>query len=153
MIDPPCKHDPLKIIKNGLRHNKTGDVQKYICTVCFKKFSFGPQKQKLLNKEILVFILKEFGNGVSSRKIAKLCKERFNITTSYSSILNWVHKDPSMFDRSPYQENLIKLQRLKLDSRIMRTRIKIKIIEKKIEEEKNKLAKLQNDYNKINTQT
>jgi len=148
MIKPPCNHDPLKAIKNGIRRNKNANVQRYMCTICFTKFSFGQQKLKFLNPKILIFVISEFKKGKSFRKIANLCKKEFSIKVSHNSIRNWLRKDPTMFDYSPYHEKLVKLQKEKLNIKIQRLRKKIEKATNRLLIDQKRLALLQEFYSK-----
>lgn len=120
MIEPPCKHDPLKTIKHGIRYNKNNQVQKYMCTQCFKKFSFGVNKKKILTKGLLEFCVTKYSKGVSLRRIEKLVMKKFHIKINHGSILKWVNIETDLFKISPYHKKLLLFEKQKAEAKIKR---------------------------------
>jgi len=120
MIKPPCSHDPLKTIKYGIRYNKNSQVQKYICTQCFKKFSFGVQKKKILTKGLLDFCITKYSKGVSLRTIEKLVLKKFKVKVTHGTILHWMNLETDIFKPSPFHKKLILFEKQKIEAKIKR---------------------------------
>jgi len=86
-----CKSQ--SIIKCGIRHNKSGDIQRYRCKECNHKFivNIGFEKSRANPKAVTV-ALDLYFKGVSLRKVCDHLKQFHNIVVTHVSILNWMSK-------------------------------------------------------------
>jgi transposase-like protein len=86
-----CKSE--SIIKCGIRHNKSGNIQRYKCKSCDHKFivNIGFERSRANSKAVTV-CLDLFCKGLSLRKICDHLKQFHNITVSHVSIINWIRK-------------------------------------------------------------
>ena len=88
-----CKHcHSDKIRKEGVRHNKSGDVQLMKCTACGKRFSanFGFRYRRY-SPAIVSEALHLFYSGMSSRAVADAFEAR-DIDVDGSTIRRWVER-------------------------------------------------------------
>jgi transposase-like protein len=87
------KCESESIIKCGIRHNKSGDIQRYRCKECNHKFivNIGFEKSRANPKAVTV-ALDLYFKGVSLRKVCDHLKQFHNIRVTHVSILNWIGK-------------------------------------------------------------
>jgi transposase-like protein len=99
-----CKSE--SIIKCGIRHNKSGDIQRYRCKECGHKFivNIGFEKSRANPKAVTV-ALDLFFKKVSLRLICDHLKQFHNITVTHVSILNWIRKFVDTV--KPYVDSII----------------------------------------------
>lgn len=88
-----CKCGSMQVIKIGMRHNKSGNIQVYKCKECNKKWSdnLGFAKNKI-NSKVITVALDLYFKGVSLRKVKEHVKLFYGISISHVAILNWIHK-------------------------------------------------------------
>ncbi len=81
------------IIKCGIRHNKSGDIQRYRCKLCNHKFivNIGFERSRANPKAVTV-ALDLYFKGVSLRKVCDHLKQFHNISVTHVSIINWITK-------------------------------------------------------------
>jgi transposase-like protein len=81
------------VIKLGLRHNKRGDVQKFMCKECGHYYSDneGFEFAKVTPKAITI-ALDLFFKGVSLRKICDHLKQFEGIEVTHPAVLKWIRK-------------------------------------------------------------
>jgi transposase-like protein/predicted nucleic acid-binding Zn finger protein len=101
-----CKCGSVNIIKIGIRHNKSGDVQVYMCKECKKKWSdnLGFAYNKI-NSKIVTVSLDLYFKGVSLRKVKEHVKLFYGIDISHRSVLNWVQRFGEVV--GPYVDSLV----------------------------------------------
>ncbi len=104
--DLVCKCGSLNIIKIGIRHNKSGEMQVYKCKECNKKWSdnLGFAKNRIDSK-IITISLDLYFKGVSLRKVKEHVKLFYGISISHVSILKWIHKFGEVV--APFVDSLI----------------------------------------------
>jgi len=85
-----CKSTNIK--KFGVRHNKCGDIQRYICRYCNKTFSLniGFEKMKHDPKGITTAMQLYF-SGESLRNTAKSLK-LIGVDVTHQTVYNWIKK-------------------------------------------------------------
>ena len=88
-----CKCGSMEIIKIGIRHNKSGNIQRFKCKTCGHKWSdnLGFANNKV-NSKIITVALDLYFKGVSLRKVKEHLKLFYGIEVSPSSILYWIRK-------------------------------------------------------------
>jgi len=86
-----CKSESL--IKCGIRHNKSGDIQRYRCKSCNHKFivNIGFERSRANPKAVTV-ALDLYFKGVSLRKVCDHLKQFHNISVTHVSIIKWIRK-------------------------------------------------------------
>jgi transposase-like protein len=85
-----CSSD--EIVKDGLRHNKKGDLQVYLCRNCGKHFTIniGFEKMKA-SPQIITSAMQLYFTGESLRNVQKFLKLQ-GVNISHVSILKWINK-------------------------------------------------------------
>jgi transposase-like protein len=84
--------------KYGIRHNRAGDVQRFFCNDCGKKFSYREDfgfKMKHSNK-IIQFaqqLASQTDPAYSLRDIAAEIKKRFGVKVSHNAIQRWLEPE------------------------------------------------------------
>jgi len=89
-----CTHcGSLNAVKIGVRHNIHGDVQRYLCKNCGRKFirNDGFEKVKATPKAITV-ALDLYFKGVSQRKIIDHLKQFEGVKVTQPCVLKWIRK-------------------------------------------------------------
>ena len=95
-----CKHcQSSHIVKIGIRHNASGDVQVFKCKECRHKLSFnlGFEKMRATPDQITAAMNLYF-NGESSRKTAQSLT-LLGVKTTHTTIQNWIKKYVGIMDK------------------------------------------------------
>jgi transposase-like protein len=87
LICPYCKS--YRIIKRGVRRNKTGTKQRYSCKDCGKKFVLNPWLSELRQK-LSPIILQLRERKYTLREIQEIIEVTTGIKISYNTINNWI---------------------------------------------------------------
>lgn len=94
-LETLCKKcGSTQIIKQGIRENKSGNLQRFLCKECGYKFvvkESGFHKMKNQPK-IVTLALDLYFKGISYRKIVDHLKQFYGITVSYVAIIKWIRK-------------------------------------------------------------
>jgi transposase-like protein/DNA-directed RNA polymerase subunit RPC12/RpoP len=92
------------IVKNAVRHNQNGDIQRYKCKTCGKRFSInlGFEKMKATPK-IVTEAMQLYFTGESYRNVQKFLKLQ-GVNVDHSTILRWVKKYVQLMEN--YLENM-----------------------------------------------
>jgi len=88
-----CQHcDSNKVVKNALRHNKYGNIQRYLCKSCNKRFSvnLGFEKMKA-NPQTITNAMQLYFTGESLRNVTKFLRLQ-GINVSHVTIYRWIEK-------------------------------------------------------------
>jgi len=90
LICPVCSSG--LVVKDALRHNKYGMIQRYLCKDCGKRFSFnlGFDKMKA-QPEAITSALQLYFTGESLRNVQKFLRLQ-GINVSHVSIYKWIQK-------------------------------------------------------------
>lgn len=101
-----CKCGSVNVIKIGVRHNKSGDIQVYKCKECNKKWSdnLGFAKNKI-NSKVITVALDLYFKGISLRKVKEHVKLFHGISVSHVAILGWIHKFGEVV--APFVDSLV----------------------------------------------
>lgn len=88
-----CRCGSIQVIKIGIRHNKSGDIQRFKCKLCSRKWSdnLGFAKNKV-NSKIITMAIDLYFKGVSLRKIKEHIVMFHGIKVSHVAILGWIRK-------------------------------------------------------------
>ncbi len=104
-----CKCGSIYIVKHGIRHNKSGNIQRFRCKVCNHKWSdnLGFAKAKV-NSKIITVALDLYFKGVSLRKVSEHLKLFYGISISNVAVLGWIRKFGEVV--TPFVDQLIPKQ-------------------------------------------
>ncbi len=82
-----------EIVKIGVRHNLQGDIQRFLCNACNRKFvkNEGFEKVKATPKAITI-ALDLYFKGVSQRKIVEHLKMFEGVKVTQPCVLKWIRK-------------------------------------------------------------
>jgi putative transposase len=85
-----CKSN--EIVKQGLRHNKSGDIQKFGCKICGKYFTvnIGFEKMKH-NPQAVASAIQLYFSGESLRNVTKSLK-LLGVDVVHSTVYKWIGK-------------------------------------------------------------
>jgi len=85
-----CKSD--KILRDGVRHNKHGDIQKFHCKTCGKYFTINLGFEKMKhNPQGITTAMQLYFSGESLRNVARSLK-LIGVEVSHQTIYNWIQK-------------------------------------------------------------
>src|SRR5487761_112789 len=86
------------IIQRGIRHNQSGDLQRYLCKSCGKRFSFnlGFEKMKA-TPQIISSAMQLYFTGESLRNVKKFLRLQ-GVRISHVSVLKWIRKYIELMD-------------------------------------------------------
>ena len=81
-----------QIIKKSIRHNKSGDLQRYLCKSCNKRFSYniGVEGMKA-NPQVITSALQLYFTGESLRNVQKFLRLQ-GVNISHQTVYNWIGK-------------------------------------------------------------
>lgn len=91
--DLVCKCGSMQVIKIGIRHNKSGNIQRFKCKVCSHKWSdnLGFANNRV-NSKIITMAIDLYFKGVSLRKIKEHIVMFHGVNVSHVAILGWIRK-------------------------------------------------------------
>ncbi len=85
-----CHSQNIK--KNGVRHNKSGDIQRFICENCCKTFSINIGFEKMKhNPQAITTAIQLYFSGESLRNTQKSLR-LLGVEVSYQTVYNWIKK-------------------------------------------------------------
>ena len=88
-----CIHcNSSTIVKDGLRHNKHGDIQKWYCKNCAKYFTINLGFERMKNDpQGITMAMQLYFSGESLRNVSKALK-LIGIEVTHQTIYNWIVK-------------------------------------------------------------
>jgi len=88
-----------QIMKKGLRHNKCGDIQKFLCKDCGKWFTvnLGFERMKH-NPQGITTAMQLYFSGESLRNVARSLK-LLGVEVSHQTVYNWIGKYTALMER------------------------------------------------------
>ncbi|MGH9876068.1 MAG: IS6 family transposase [Nitrososphaera sp.] len=85
-----CKS--IKVVKDSLRHNKYGNIQRYLCKVCRKTFSFNIGFEGMrASPQIITTAMQLYFSGESLRNVQRFVKLQ-GLQISHVTIYKWIGK-------------------------------------------------------------
>jgi transposase-like protein len=88
-----------KVVKDGLRHNKYGDIQVYYCKSCGEHFTINLGFEKMKSTpQIITSALQLYFSGASLRKCAEFLKLQ-GVKVSYVAVYKWINKYVALMDK------------------------------------------------------
>ena len=92
-----CHSQSIK--KNGIRHNKSGDIQRFICENCGKTFSINIGFEKMKhNPKAITTAIQLYFSGESLRNTMKSLR-LLGVEVSHQTIYNWIQKYIGLMER------------------------------------------------------
>jgi len=100
-LDEACQSEIIckkcgsaQIVKQGIRQNRNGNSQRYLCKECGYKFVVKESGfHKMKNKpKIVTLALDLYFKGISYRKIVDHLKQFYGIKVSHVAIIKWIRK-------------------------------------------------------------
>ncbi len=81
------------LVKDGLRKNKNGVIQRFLCKSCSHRFvtNYGFQKMKN-NPKVITLVMDLYFKGISYRKIVDHLKQFYGLKISHVALIKWVQK-------------------------------------------------------------
>jgi len=90
LICPACSSS--LVVKDALRHNKYGAIQRYLCKDCGKRFSFNLGFDKMKARpEAITSAMQLYFTGESLRNVQKFLRLQ-GVNVSHVSIYKWIQK-------------------------------------------------------------
>ncbi|MEM2912409.1 MAG: IS6 family transposase [Candidatus Bathyarchaeia archaeon] len=88
---PSCGSTDL--VKDGLRKNKSGVIQRFLCKSCKHRFvtNYGFLKMKN-NPKIITLVMDLYFKGISYRKIVDHLKQFYGLKISHVALIKWIRK-------------------------------------------------------------
>lgn len=87
-----------RVIKDGLLHNKSGDIQRFECRGCGKKFSKNVGFEHMrASPEAITMAIQLYFSGTSLRNTQRALRLQ-GVNFSHVSIFNWIRKYVSLMD-------------------------------------------------------
>jgi len=92
-LELTCKCGSNNVTKDGIRKNKSGNIQRFECKSCSYRWSdnLGFAYSKV-NSKVITVSLDLYFKGVSLRKIKEHLKFFYGINVSPSTVLGWIRK-------------------------------------------------------------
>jgi putative transposase len=88
-----------KVVKDGIRHNKSGDIQVYLCRNCGKHFTINLGFERMKSTpQIITSALQLYFSGASLRSTAEFLKLQ-GVKVSYVAVYKWVKKYIALMER------------------------------------------------------
>jgi len=83
----------VEMVKDGLRKNKNGVIQRFLCKSCGHRFvtNYGFQKMKN-NPKIITLVMDLYFKGISYRKIVDHLKQFYGLKISHVALIKWIRK-------------------------------------------------------------
>jgi len=81
------------LVKDGLRKNKNGVIQRFLCKSCGHRFvtNYGFQKMKN-NPKVITLVMDLYFKGISYRKIVDHLKQFYGLRISHVALIKWIQK-------------------------------------------------------------
>jgi len=88
-----------EIIKSGLRHNKSGDIQRFRCLTCGRYFTvnIGFERMKH-NPQGITTAMQLYFSGESLRNTARSLR-LMGVQVSYQTVWNWIQKYTALMEK------------------------------------------------------
>lgn len=93
-----CGAESGAIVKDGLIHHKSGDIQRFLCHVCGKRFSknIGFERMRA-SPETITLAMQIYFGGASLRNTQKALRLQ-GVNVSHVAILKWIRKYVALMD-------------------------------------------------------
>src|SRR6185312_13594431 len=93
-----CYCNSENIVKKAIRHNKNGDIQRYLCKECGKRFSFNIGFDKMhATPQMITSAIQLYFTGESFRNIKNFLKLQ-GVNISHVTVYKWLGKYRSLMN-------------------------------------------------------
>jgi transposase-like protein len=94
---PQCNSS--QIVKHGVRHNKYGDVQRYSCLDCKKRFTnnIGFERMRA-SPQVITSAMQLYFTGESFRNVQKFLKLN-GVNVSHMAVYKWINKYVALMEK------------------------------------------------------
>jgi len=104
IVCPKCFSQTYQ--KFGIRHNKYGDMQRYVCKACNHRFVVNPAFENAkASAKIITAAIDLYFKGVSFRKISDHLKQMYGFSIHCSNVCRWITRFTNVVQ--PYVDTLI----------------------------------------------
>jgi putative transposase len=80
------------IVRDAKRHNKYGDIQRYLCKVCGKRFSINPGFEGMrVSPQAITSAMQLYFTGESLRNVQKFLRLQ-GVEVSHVAVYKWIRK-------------------------------------------------------------
>jgi transposase-like protein len=80
------------MVKDALRHNKYGDIQRYLCKACGKRFSINLGFEGMrVSPQVITSAMQLYFTGESLRNVQKFLRLQ-GVKVSHVAVLKWIRK-------------------------------------------------------------
>lgn len=94
---PRCHSD--KIVKHGIRHNKSGDIQRFFCNDCSKWFVVNLGFERMhATPQIITSAMQLYFTGESLRNVQKFLRLE-GVNVSHVAVYKWINKYVSLMEK------------------------------------------------------
>jgi putative transposase len=94
---PQCQSQ--LILKDGLRHNKYGDIQRYTCKNCFKRFTINLGFERMhATPQVITSAMQLYFTGESFRNVQKFLKIQ-GVNVSHMGVYKWINKYVKLMEK------------------------------------------------------
>ena len=92
-------HSDKNLKRFGIRHNKSGEIQRFLCTACDKTFSvnLGFERMKH-NPQAITTAMQMYFSGESLRNTARTLR-LIGAQVSYQTVWNWIEKYTALMQK------------------------------------------------------
>jgi transposase-like protein len=92
-----CNSD--KVVKKAIRHNKYGDIQRYLCKSCGKRFSFNVGFERMhATPQVITSAMQLYFTGESFRNVQKFLRLQ-GLNVSHMGVYKWIEKYVSLMNK------------------------------------------------------
>lgn len=92
-----CGSQDIK--KNGVKHNKSGDIQRFLCGDCGRTFSINIGFERMKhNPQAITTAMQLYLSGESLRNTQKSLR-LLGVEVSHQTVYNWIHKYVGLMER------------------------------------------------------
>jgi transposase-like protein len=96
-VCPYCAH--TRLVRHGLRHNKYGDLQRFTCRNCGKRFTQNLGFEHMgANPQSITSAMQLYFTGESLRNVQKFLRLQ-GVEVHYTTIYRWIRKYVEIMDR------------------------------------------------------
>jgi len=94
---PICASD--QIVKHGIRHNRSGDIQRYTCESCGRWFvvNLGFERMKA-SPQVVTSAMQLYFTGESLRNVQKFLRLQ-GVTVSHVAVYKWIKKYVALMEK------------------------------------------------------
>lgn len=121
-IECPTEGCDSRLVKDGLRNNKIGPVQRYLCKNCGAHFTVGGREQT--PREVMQAAIGKVLSGESLRKTAIWLEQNTGVARSHPTIFKWVKRDRLAYRQFRKNQREIAAKRVALKHTKEEARIK-----------------------------